>query len=153
MPMNTEYLSMNTSAQSNINTPYTNVGVTSFSNTSSAGTMWVNDFVVRGSYTTSGAVVFGSTMSVGGAATLDSTLSVGGLATFTSAVTVRGLLNLNSQRTQAGLISYLTTASATSAILPDGAFGVYFHSGNSCRLCFRSGATTYTIIATTGGVL
>ena len=64
-----------------------------------------------------------------------------------------GILDLQSGRTQAGLRSFLTTASATSAILPDGMFGVYFHSGNSCRLCFRSGATTYTIIATTGAVL
>lgn len=70
-----------------------------------------------------------------------------------SDVSVTGLGDFQSGRTQAGLLSYRTTASATSLILPDGAFGVYFHSGNSCRLCFRSGATTYTIIATTGGVL
>lgn len=164
MAMNTEYLSMDTSTQSNINTPYTNVGVTSFSNTSSAGTMWVNDFVVRGSYTTTGAVVFGSTMSVtgasslgvmsaAGAATFSSTVSIAGATTHTSTASFRGAADFNSGRTQAGLLSYLTTASATSAILPDGAFGIYFHSGNSCRLCFRSGATTYTVIATTGAVL
>src|SRR5574341_1134121 len=71
----------------------------------------------------------------------------------TSNISIGGVADFQSGRTQAGLLSFRTTASATSAILPDGAFGVYFHSGNSCRLCFRSGATTYTIIATTGGVL
>jgi len=53
----------------------------------------------------------------------------------------------------ARLLSRLTTASATSVILNDGEFAVMFHSGNSCRLCFRSGVSTYTFIATTGGVL
>lgn len=167
MAMNTTYLSMNTSAQSNINSPYIVSGVVNFSNTSSAGTMWVNDFVVRGSYTTTGAVVFGSTMSVTGTSSLGviasssaasfgaitgSTLTLSGAATL-SASSMRGLADFQSTRTQAGLLSYQTTASATSAILPDGAFGVYFLSATSCRLCFRSGVTTYTVIATTGAVL
>ena len=174
MAMNTTYLSMNTSAQSNINSPYIVSGVVNFSNTSSAGTMWVQDFVVRGSYTTTGAVVFGSTMSVTGTSslgviasssaasfgaitgttgTLTSTLTVGGVTTLSSAATIVGALNVNSQHTQANFLSYQTTASATSAILPDGAFGVYFVSTTSCRLCFRSGNTTYTFLASTGAVL
>lgn len=173
MALNTTYLSMNTSAQSNINSPYITTGVVGFSNTSSAGTMWVNDLVVRGSYTTTGAVVFGSTMSVTGTSslgviasasaasfgaitgttgTLTSTLTVGALATL-SASSMRGLADFQSGRTQSGTLSYATTASATSTILPDGAFGIYFQSVTSARLCFRSGATTYTWIATTGAVL
>lgn len=173
MAMNTTYLSMNTSAQSNINSPYITSGVVNFSNTSSAGTMWVQDFVVRGSYTTSGAVVFGSTMSVTGTSslgiiasasaasfgaitgttgTLTSTLTVGALATF-SATSMRGVADFHTTRTSAGLLSYQTTASATSLVLTDGALGIYFTSVSSCRLCFRSGNTTYTWIATTGAVL
>jgi hypothetical protein len=53
----------------------------------------------------------------------------------------------------ARLLSRATTASATSVILNDGEFAVMFQSATSCRLCFRSGNTTYTWIATTGAVL
>lgn len=178
MAMNTTYLSMNTSAQSCINSPYITSGVVNFSNTSSAGTMWVQDFVVRGSYTTSGAVVFGSTMSVTGtsslgviasasaasfgaitgttvtgtAETLTSTLTVGGKLTATSIISAMAGIDA-SAGTQSKIFSYQTTASATSLNLPDGCFGVYFESVTSARLCFRSGATTYTWIATTGAIL
>jgi len=165
MAMNTTYLSMNTSAQSNINTPHILSGVAGFSNFSSVGTLWANDFVVRGAQTFGSAVVYSSTLSaggaatltstasIGGAATLTSTASVGGLATFTSGVTVVGPLNVNSQHTQANFLSYATTASATSVVIADGAFGIYFQSVTSCRLVYRSGNTTYTWIATTGAIL
>src|SRR3989304_743927 len=158
MPVNTAYLSQNTSAQSNINTPWLLDGLTGYSNVSSIGTFWVNEMGVRGSQTTSGAVAFGSTVSVTGATSLGvlttaSTASFAGAVTASSTASFIGVADFQSGRTQAGLRSYLTTASATSAILPDGMFGVYFHSGNSCRLCFRSGATTYTLIADTGAVL
>jgi hypothetical protein len=53
----------------------------------------------------------------------------------------------------ARLLSRATTASATSVILNDGEMAIMFQSATSCRLCFRSGNTTYTWIATTGGVL
>ena len=76
-----------------------------------------------------------------------------GLTELISNVSLPGLTDLQSARTQSGTLSYATTASATSTILPDGAFGVYFQSVTSARLCFRSGATTYTWIATTGAVL
>jgi hypothetical protein len=146
--MNTEYLSANTSAQSNINTPYLVNGLTGInSDLSVPGTVFANSQTIRGTQTVSGAQTFT------GAATFSSTVSIAGAVTNTSTASFRGVADFNSGRTQAGLLSFLTTASATSTILPDGAFGVYFHSGNSCRLCFRSGATTYTIIATTGGVL
>jgi hypothetical protein len=164
---------MNTSAQSNMNSPYILTGVTDVSNFSSAGTIWCNDLVIQGSLTTTGAVVFGSTVSITGTlsagviasssaasfgaitgttGTLTSTLTVGGKVTATSLISAMAGVDA-SAGTQALFYSYHTIASATSAILPDGALGIYFHSGNSCRLCFRSGATTYTIIATTGAVL
>ena len=76
-----------------------------------------------------------------------------GLTELTSNVSLPGFVDVNSGLTQAELLSYATTASATSAILPDGAFGVYFRSATSARLVYRSGATTYTWIATTGAVL
>ena len=79
------------------------------------------------------AASFGGTVQVGSSTSLVPSINVD----------VRG----------ARLLSRLTTASITSAIINDGEFMVGFHSGNSCRLCFRSGATTYTVIATTGAVL
>jgi hypothetical protein len=88
MAINTPYLSMNTSAQSNVNTPYVLTGYTDLSNLSSAGTIWVNDLVIQGSLTTSGAIIFSSTLSVGGAVNLDSTVSIGGATTITGATEV-----------------------------------------------------------------
>jgi hypothetical protein len=88
MAMNTPYLSMDTSAQSNINSPYVLTGYTDLSNISSAGTIWVNDLVIQGSLTTSGAIIFSSTLSVGGAVNLDSTVSIGGATTITGATEV-----------------------------------------------------------------
>ena len=165
MAINTPYLTGDVSSQSNINTPYLQTGVTGLnSDVSSTGTSFIGgNEVLRGTLNSASAASFGgitgttgtltSTLTVGGAATLSSTLTVGGLTTFTSAVTVVGALNVNSQHTQATFLSYQTTASATSLIIPDGAFGVYFVSATSCRLCFRSGVTTYTVLASTGAVL
>lgn len=206
MAINTPYLSVNTSAQSAINTPYLLGGVAGFpSDISSNGTLFINNIVLRGSETqvgneaitgalsvSSGVTVGGnlvvvgtsalsgvvtltsalnsasaasfgaitgttgtlsSTLTVGGAITATSTASVGGLTTFTSAVTVVGPLNVNSQHTQANFLSYATTASATSLIIADGAFGIYFQSVTSCRLVYRSGNSTYTWLASTAGVL
>jgi len=76
-----------------------------------------------------------------------------GEAGFPSDVSIAGELDQHSMHTQAGFRSFHTTASAASTVLPDGAFGIYFESASSCRLCFRSGSTTYTWIADTGAVL
>ena len=161
MAMNTPYLSMNTSAQSNINTPYSLVGQTNLSNTSSVGTMWVNDFVVRGAQTFGTAVVYSSTLSVGGAATLTgattevSTLSVGGAITATSGVSIGPgkFLDAQSGQTHGAILSFFTTASASSVLLADGAFGIFNVSVTSCTLNFRSGNTTYGFRADTASVL
>ena len=61
--------------------------------------------------------------------------------------------SINADLRGARLLSRATTASATSLILNDGEFAVMFQSVTSARLCFRSGNTTYTWIATTGGLL
>src|SRR5512143_240963 len=161
MAMNTAYLSMNTSAQSNINTPWILTGITGLSNTSSVGTMWVNDFVVRGAQTFGTAVVYSSTLSVGGAATLSSTLAVtstatvGGLTTATGGVLIGpgSFLDAQSNQTHGAIKSFFTTASASSVLLADGAFGIFNLSVTSATLNFRSGNTTYGWRADTGSVL
>lgn len=160
MVMNTAYLSMNTSAQSNINSPFIVSGLVGFSNTSSAGTMWVNDLVVRGSYTTAGASVFGSTVSVTGATslgvlTVTSTETVGGLLTATGGVLIGpgSFLDAQSNQTHGAIKSFFTTASASSVLLADGAFGIFNVSTTSCTLGFRSGVTTYGFRADTASVL
>jgi hypothetical protein len=124
MAMNTPYLTSDTRSLGSVNTPYILTGATAFnSDVSSTGTLFV-----------------------GGNALLQSK------AVVTSNLSAQAFLD-NSQTTQAEFLSFNTTASATSAILPAGAFGIYFVSATSARLCFRSGVTTYTWIATTGAVL
>jgi len=94
-----------------------------------------------------------TTGAISGTAGTFSSITVGtGLATL-SASSLRGLADFQSTRTQAGLLSFQTTASAASTILPDGAFGVYYLSNTSMALAFRSGVTTYTIRATAASVL
>lgn len=51
------------------------------------------------------------------------------------------------------LFSGITTASPTSAFIPDGHLSVVSHSGNSMVLAIRSGATTYRWTNAAGGVL
>jgi hypothetical protein len=90
-----------------------------------------------------GDSVFSGTMTVGDNSGVSLVVGSAASKAPTSTLNVQG----------ARFLSRLTTASATSLILRDGEFAVMFHSGNSCRLCFRSGNSTYTWIATTGGVL
>lgn len=97
-------------------------------------------------YISTGATAISSDVSSTG------TLFVGGNALMRSNTSMVGFADV-SLGTQATLLSFHTTASATSVIVPDQGFGIYFHSGNSCRIVFRSGVTTYTWIATTGAVL
>jgi len=153
MAINTPYLIGDLSSQSNINTPYIVTGATQLtSDVSSAETLFVGgNLILRGALQSASAISGGAITGTTG--TFTSTLTVGGLTTFTSSVTVDGFLNLNSQRTQSGFLSFATSASASSAILPDGALGVYYLSVSSMALAFRSGVTTYTIRATAASVL
>ena len=77
--------------------------------------------------------------------------SFGGTVIVGSPTSQAPVVNLVAQG--AHFLSRATTASATSLILADGEFAVMFASATSARLCFRSGSTTYTWIATTGAVL
>ena len=148
MAMNTPYLTADTSSQSNINTPYLLTGATAVnSDFSSTGTDFVGgNLIVRGTQTSTGTVT-------GGKAVFTSTLSVGGATTLSSTATIIGALDVNSGHTQANFLSFQTTASAASTILPDGAFGVYYLSVSSMALAFRSGVTTYTVRCTAASVL
>lgn len=126
MPMNTNYLSVNTSAQSNLNTPWITSGLAGFvSEVSIAGALNANAVTARGATTLSGNLTLGGTVAS------PTTFDADG----------------------ARFLSRVTTASVTSTIIADGELMVGFLSASSCRLCYRSGATTYTIIATTGAVL
>lgn len=95
-----------------------------------------------------------SALTVTGASALQGAVAVGGsgismvVGSATSQAPV-DTLNVAGAR----FLSRHTTASATSVILRDGEMGIFFESVTSCRLCFRSGVTTYTWIATTGAVL
>lgn len=70
-----------------------------------------------------------------------------------SNVSILGLADLQSGRTQAGLLSYATTASATSVVLPDGAFGIYAVGASAASLVYRSGNTTYIWSSTSAKIL
>lgn len=141
MAMNTPYLGSSATVPGNLNTSYLSTGLTEVT---SALSVW-------GPVTFLGTMPQFSTISAS-VGTFTSNVSIGGTLTVKSNISALGGLDA-SQTTQSKFLSYQTTASATSLILPDGAFGVYFESVTSCRLCFRSGVTTYTWIATTGAVL
>lgn len=174
MAINTPYLSADT-ASGGMNTPYILTGSTGISSDlSSTGTIFCNNLIIRSGGTEAGNLVVSGTLAVTGATTLGgalnsasaasfgaitgttgtltSTLTVGGKITATSVVSAQNGLDV-SQTTQAKFLSYQTTASATSLILPDGGFGMYFLSTTSAALAFRSGATTYTIRVTAASVL
>lgn len=145
MAMNTPYLGSSATVPANLNTSYISTGLTEIT---SALSVWGPVNFLSGVISLSTTTTTFSSISVGpGALTGNGQFNSGSSASF------KGFVDFNSTRTQAGLLSYQTTASATSLNLPDGAFGIYFESVTSCRLCFRSGATTYTWIATTGAIL
>ena len=126
MPVNTAYLSVNTSAQSNLNTPWIASGLAGFpSQVSIAGVLNASGITSRGAATLSGNVTLGGTVAS------PTTFDADG----------------------ARFLSRVTTASVTSTIIADGEFMVGFLSASSMRLCYRSGATTYSIIATNASVL
>lgn len=143
MAMNTAYLGSSASVPGNLNTSYLSTGITEIT---SGLSVWGQISFLNGSpnFTSGVSATTGQ---------FSSTLTVGGLATFTSGVTVDGALNVNSNHTQANFLSYQTSASAASTILPDGAFGVYYLSVSSMALAFRSGVTTYTVRCTAASVL
>lgn len=149
MAMNTPYLTADTSAVSNINTPYLLTGATAFnSDLSSTGTLFIGGNIVeRGTLQSASAASFGAltatTGTFSGAIAANSGLSIG----------PGFFLDANSGQTHAAIRSALTTASGSSVLIADGAFMFTNISVTSCTLQFRSGVTTYTLRADAASVL
>jgi len=85
----------------------------------------------------------------------NTTFTAAGPSTLSGGVTLSGALTSTATvNLQSGvLLSRATSASLTSATLADGEFAIGSVSVTSMVLNFRSGATTYTIIADAGSVL
>ena len=129
-----------------MNTPYLGSNLVSSVSSTNAGYGALNT-----PYIATGLTELTSAVSVNGIEGVASSLAVGALApSFASSYNAStAVLSAQSAR----FLSRNTTASATSVIQQDGEFLVAFVSATSARLCFRSGVTTYTWIATTGAVL
>jgi hypothetical protein len=79
MAVNTAYLSVNTSAQSNINSAYISTGLAGFPSTVSvANSLFANTVTVRGAQTFTGAATFSGAGSFASNLSVGGTLAVGG---------------------------------------------------------------------------
>lgn len=163
MAMNTPYIGQSSVQTTDFSSDLSVFGTSIFS--SDVQFLSTTSFVgaqAAGAITANGAIVGASTLSMVGGTSLaalttattgvfTSTLSVGGVITATAQVAVKNGLDLNTS--QATFLSRYTTASLDSTTLADGELCVGSVSATSCVLNFRSGATTYTIIADAGSVL
>lgn len=145
MAMNTPYLGSSATVPANLNTSYISTGMTEIT---SALSIWGPvSFLQQAPNFASGlsisALTVSSTATIGGAITATSGISVGAGKFFDGAT-------LNPKAP--AFLSGVTTASATSNVLADGAFMFTNLSVTSCTLAFRSGNTTYTFRATAAGL-
>lgn len=168
--MNTPYLSLNTSAQSCINTPVLLGGIAGFSSDiSSNGTIYGNTLVIRGSETLTGnefvAGNFGVTgtslltgvVTLGAAILSASSASVGAITattftgttgTFTSTLTVGGIATLTS-----GILVGGTVASPVSIVATGARFFSRITTASGTSLVNQDGEISVTNLSVTSCTL